>query len=520
MVMTYTPDLTGRPAPDPAASPTVAPWSLAMIRRLGKELDGRSDRLHQFDNYYKGEQRLAFATSKFRQAFGNLFAAFSDNFCALVVDAIEERLDVEGFRIGREHGDATGNVMNTEERTAWRIWQANQLDAYSQIAHTEALVKEQSYAIVWAGDKRDTPDITIEDAFNTIVAYDPRSYRRRIAGLKRWIGDNGYLNVTLYLPDRIEKYQSASAKSTPGEWTDVSNTILVPRVLASEDWPLRNPLGVVPVVPLINRPRLRGVGRSEIDGVLPIQDAINKLVTDMIVSSEYASFRQRWATGIEIPVDESTGEPVENLKAAVDRMWASANEEAKFGEFEAADLRPFVAGVEMLIQHVASSTRTPYHYFLQHGGQPPSGESLRASETGLVAKAKRKQRHFGEAWEEVIQLAGKVIGDAVLGADESAETNWRDPESRTEAEHVDALVKLASISVPHAQLWEDAGYSPQQIERFKDMSAAQAAEAAAAFALLPPTATGAFGRPAAPSNGTGPTPGMPMMAANGSNPPS
>ncbi len=444
--------------------------SARLIARLGGRLDERHDRLQKYDDYYQGVQRLTFATSKFRQTFGSLFSAFSDNFCDLVVDAVEERLDVEGFRVGRAKGEKLTGGLNEAEQTAWRIWQANQLDAYSQIAHTEALIKEQSYVLVWAGTG-DTPEITVEDAFSTIVAYDPVSYTRRTSGLKRWIDDDGYLCVTLYLPDRIEKYRSSRAKSTSGNWTDLSKVLLERRAVPGEDFPLRNPLGAVPLVALVNRPRLGGKGRSEIAGVVPIQDAINKLVTDMIVASEYSSFRQRWATGIEVPTDESTGLPVESLQSATDRMWASANEQAKFGEFDASDLRPFVGGVEMLIQHVASSTRTPYHYFLQHGGQPPSGESLRASETGLVAKARRKQRHFGEAWEEVIRLAGKVIGDDVLGNVEATETNWRDPESRTEAEHVDALVKLASIGVPHEQLWENAGYTPQQIERFLEQRA-------------------------------------------------
>jgi hypothetical protein len=187
-------------------------------------------------------------------------------------------------------------------------------------------------------------------------------------------------------------------------------------------------------------------------------------------------------------------------------MWASGNEDAKFGEFDAADLRSPVAAVEMIIQHIASTTRTPYHYFLQHGGQPPSGESLRASETGLVAKAKRKQRHFGESWEEVIQLAGKVIEDAALSVAEGAETHWRDPESRTEAEHVDALVKLASIGVPHEQLWEDAGYSPQQIERFAEMIARQPVDPIKASPFAPK------------SVGTGPIP-TGAVATGGTPPP-
>ena len=51
-------------------------------------------------SYYNGEHKMAFTTSQFRQTFGNLFAAFADNWCDLVVDAAAERLRVEGFRFG------------------------------------------------------------------------------------------------------------------------------------------------------------------------------------------------------------------------------------------------------------------------------------------------------------------------------------------------------------------------------------------------------------------------------------
>jgi hypothetical protein len=59
----------------------------------------------------------------------------------------------------------------------------------------------------------------------------------------------------------------------------------------------------------------------------------------------------------------------------------------------------------VLIQHVAAQTRTPPHYLLGQSGAFPSGESLKATETGLVAKVKRKQTTFGETWEEAMRLA-------------------------------------------------------------------------------------------------------------------
>ena len=443
--------------------PVAPAESLVLLRRLGVALDNRATRIQRFDNYYTGVQRLAFATSKFRQAFGSLFGAFADNFCALIVDAVEERLNVEGFRIGPSEGEDTDK---TGDAIAWRMWQENELDAFSQIAHTEALVKELSYILVGPGDDPNVPEITVEDALASIVVYDAGSYRTRRAGLKRWRDDDGYLNATLYLPDRIEKYRSRSKVTTSVNWAAAR---WLPRDVPGEQWPLDNPLGVVPLVPLINRPRLDGTGQSELLSVLPIQDAINKLVMDMIVASEFSAYRQRWATGIEIEIDEQTGEATQEFQADVARMWASANDAAKFGTLEASDLQPFVSGVEMLIQHLASQTRTPYHYFLQHGGQPPSGDSLRAAEAGLNFKSKRKQRYFGESWEEVIRLGFLAIGDKARGSIAATETIWRDSEQHTEAQRADALVKMGSLGVPEEVLWEKWGASPTEIARWKEI---------------------------------------------------
>jgi hypothetical protein len=53
------------------------------------------------------------------------------------------------------------------------------------------------------------------------------------------------------------------------------------------------------------------------------------------------------------------------------------------------------------------------------------------------------------------------------GPDESMETIWRNPEFRTEGELTDALVKMASLGVPHEALWERWGASQVEIERWK-----------------------------------------------------
>jgi hypothetical protein len=58
--------------------------------------------------------------------------------------------------------------------------------------------------------------------------------------------------------------------------------------------------------------------------------------------------------------------------------------------------------------------------------------------------------------------------------DTSCETIWADPESHSEAQTADALVKLAQIGVPAEMLWERAGFSPQQIARMTQQRADEA----------------------------------------------
>lgn len=418
------------------------------LKRLERDLAIRAKTIARWNAYYEGDHELAFATERFKAAFGGQFRELADNWMALVVDSVEERLNVEGFRFGTDTADGD----------AWYMWQANNLDGESGLGHLEALATGTAYVLVDPTGESGTlaakavPLVTVEDPTQVIHATDPANRRVRPAALKRWRDDidNRDLAV-LYLPDTVFHLERKR-----GKWDTL------------EEVP--NPLGVVPVVPLENRTRLLGEGVAEHRNVIPLQDAVNKLLADMIIASEFAAFFQRWATGIDIPEDPVTGKAVAPFDVGLDKLLVDSDPDARFGAFPASDLSNYVKAIELGIQHIASQSRTPPHYLLGSMGTWPSGESLRATETGLVAKVRRRMRSFEDSWEEVVRLCFKARGDSRADIVD-AETVWRDPESRTESEHIDALSKLQALQVPVAQLWEDAGYSPQQIARFRTMSA-------------------------------------------------
>lgn len=413
-------------------------WWLA---KLEPKLTERQLRMKRWDRYYTGDHPIPIVREKLRQDFLRMLQLSRSNFCEVVIDAVEERLDIEGFRVSSEA---------EADRRAWDIWQANNLDAASQMAHVEALVKSVCPISVWKADGDEYPTIAVEDPTETIVAVD-KATGKRLAAVKifkdEWTdGHHG----SVWLPDGIYTFTRKEA-GRPWDESDEVNP---------------NPLGVVPVVELRNRPRVSGTATSDLEPVIPSQDRINKLIFDLMLTSEVASFRQRWATGLDIPVDEETNQPKEPFKTAIDRLWIAENPEAKFGDFDATDLRPLIEAIEQAVLHIAVQTRTPRHYLIEQG-QSPSGDAIKSAETGLVKKVTRKQRFFGEAWEEVMRLARRFDGapDEAL----NAEVVWADPESRTEAELADAAVKRKSLGVPERQLWEDLGYSQTQIARFSTM---------------------------------------------------
>jgi len=441
-----------------------------IVTRLEARLKTQNETIAKYRKYYAGDFQLSFSTQGYRDEFSQMLTEVCDNWMPIVVEAVSERMNVEGFRFGSEpeagaEGDSPVGVTGKGDTEAWDIWQRNSLDADSELLHTSTLIDGIGYAMVWGTPEKDDfslPIITIEDASQVYVLLESGSRRARRLAIKVWRDewtDGEFVN--LYAPDKLYKF------FRKGDKLELKKTV-------------KNPLGVVNVIPFYNRPlAMPGSYRSELQDVLSTQDQINKILCDAIVASEFAAYRQRWAAGIEVEVDPDTGQPKNPFTSNINRVFIAPDADAKFGSFEPTDLSNYTRFLENRIQSVASRTRTPPHYLLGQSGTFPSGETLKATETGLIAKVKSRGRHFGEAWEEVMRLAFK-INDDVKAEYYRAETIWSDPESRTESEHVDALTKLKTLGVPIRQLWEDAGYSQEQIERMTQWAMEEALTASMA----------------------------------------
>ena len=370
------------------------------------------------------------------------------NWPRLVVDSLEERLDVEGFRLHGQDG--------TDDRL-WAWWQANRLDVESSLGHTEAFVQGQAVIFIGANEAdKTTPLITVESLKDVKVKTDPRT------GVVLWAtrfydpdAEGVASRAAVYLPKSTRYYVQRRS-----QW-----------VLDKE---VKHKLGVVPVVPLVNRARLADrEGRSEMADIIPIANAACRTLTNLQGAQELLAMPQRYVLGASaddfVGVDGVKKTPFE---AYMGRFLALENSEAKIGQIPGADLRNFTEVINHYARLVSALSGLPPHFLGLSTDNPPSADAIRSSESRLVKRAERRARSFGEAWEQVMRIAMLVV-DGELPKDAARlETIWRDPATPTFAAKADAVVKLVSTRdaegrplLPREMAWEELGFSVEKRRR-------------------------------------------------------
>lgn len=421
--------------------------SSALVR-LDTKLAHQIPKLDKLDKYFEGEQPLKYMAPAMQAEIGDRVSQLVLNWLRFGAEAYENRLDVRGFRY-------RGASSSDEE--LWQIWQTNGLDEQSQQAHLDSLVLGRSYVIVGSPDAAgDAPIVSVESPFQVFAERDPRP-RRVSAAVKRWVEGEGsdlVQRATLYLPNSTESF--AAGKNG---WESTGT---------ADD----HELGVVPVVPLVNRPRiLRPDGLSEFQDVIPVADAANKMATDMMVSGEYHAMPRRWATALRADdFVDANGNPIGVWSRDAGRLWATESPETKFGQFQESDLAVFHASIKLLAQLASQMLALPPHYLSFVGDNPTSADAIRSSEVQLVKRVERKHTYLGGAWEDVQRLVLRFQTGKWDPAAQGLETQWRDPSTPTVAQEADATVKKVQAGIlPVEQAREDLGYTQEQRDRMVEM---------------------------------------------------
>lgn len=414
----------------------------------------------KFHQYWMGEQALAVDTKEFRSRFGKMFAGFRDNLARPVIESAEGRVRVREFG----HGEGFGE-------DAMEVWRRNKLRVESRWIHTEAMVKGDAFVIVLP-DEDDEAGIYAQVTEQCAILYDLVDPRKKVVALKWWVDfhadtEKSWIRANLYFEDRIERYITRAETDVFEEKFDKYQEFT-----EEGDSTTTHKVGQVPMFQFSPGYDLTaGLGRSDLADATGLIDTINKTILDMLVSSEYTAAPQRWATGVEIPLDPQTGEPMQTYRSGADRLWTAPSEDARFGQFTPGDLSNYGAAIETLVEHLSFVTRTP-SYSLMKTVQYPSGEALRSAEAPLRSRVSDHQDAFGQVWIEIMAAALFLDGVEVDEEDQiELEPNWLPVNAPyATAELLDELkVKGEVLGVPEEMLWREAGYSAEMIAEMKEM---------------------------------------------------
>jgi hypothetical protein len=427
---------------------------------LSRKIIAQRADMTRAQRYMDGKQPMAWIDDSTREHLRDRIRPLNVNLCRVSAEALSQRLRVTGFR------SSPGEVVDRELAA---LWQRNGMDEQSQLVQSEALVLGRSFFMVWtngAGRSR----ITAETALQLAVHRDPMTYLIDGA-LKRWLDSQGFAMSLLITPEVIRTYrarQSANIDPLYGEPPIIdSDAQLV------DEQP--NPIGRVPVVALVNEPSLiEPDGVSDLVDLFPIVDAIGKLGSDLLISSEFGAFPRRWATGVGDPAG-MTQTQAEDLAQRIHQYWERANSAhfvttpsstAKFGAFPSADLGNIATAIELLMSQAATVASLPQHFVNSNTVNPTSADAIRASESRLTQKARQRQAWWSGPYEDLMRLARFIetgVEDPNL---DDLETLWLNPEPMTVSQTADAQSKLvgAGITDRRAAL-ETLGLSPLEIDR-------------------------------------------------------
>jgi hypothetical protein len=424
--------------------------------------------------YYRNEPPLVREPRRLTSKYKELLRMGVSNWLGLVVDVVDERLQISSIV-------SEGNTPR--DKTAWSWWQRNGMDGISQRIHKTALLHGVSYVSVWPSSDPAYPKIMGESPLCCHVRFDDDDVAT--AAIRVWrdpccpdifvdltLVDYQFHLVTTEGAVPIVRENYVNVYSTLGSGFDFANAKW--RFRDDIDPVTVNPLGVVPYARLRTKPDLLGGYASEMDGLYPVADRINKTIFDRLLAQEFAAFPQRWVTGIDVPVNPVTNEPREPFDAAVDRIWTSSSPDSAMGQFPAADLQGYLNAVTSDIQALATQSRTPPHYLVSGMGMFPSGESVRATEYGLTRKCQARQQSYGDGWQRVLHLCALTVRNEKLADDEELNVVWADVEARSEGELVDALLKMGSLNVPPQALWARWGATPNEIDEWTKLLEAKA----------------------------------------------
>lgn len=392
------------------------------------DADTQGRKVALYRELYNGDHQM-----KLTDAMRNMLNISSDvldqfnlNYCQMVVTAMADRLTVDSIK----------SQVETQD-TAAQEWidglmYDNRFDAL-QIDVREAALRDGLTFVMVSLQEGQPVRLTHEMAWDTdagIIEILDASGTQLVAAVNIW-WEGDVRRCTLYFPDHIEKYRMDDS----GGLTAVT-----------EPTPVRTLTGDAAGIPLVMFARKK-TAMSELNDVRPLQQALNRALVDMVMSSLLTGFSFMWAKGwapkqnltpgtilvaqltnpdgsTVVPQTEDQGKALQAIMSAIDLQ-----------RIEPGDLSQIINHAKFLIDQIGFVSATPLPG--SNNGGSEDGDTLRQRDERLLGKITSAQVRFGNAWEDVVTMAARLetgLTGRTVPELRRINTKWKTGEIRNNAD--------------------------------------------------------------------------------------
>ena len=399
----------------------------------------------------------AFSPKDTTAEYDNLRGLSPNNFAGLVVASLAQTAHIEG--ISRPGTLGALPVWDTFLRNQWKSRQ--------NAIHRGAIGQAVSYGAVIPGE-----DPLTGSAMSKMLA------KSSVAMSAYYDNDDEEWPVIAIEADKRYE-ETAFGFGLVGWYVKVYDAYVIHRLtvkgdgLTVQDWEyidyVEHGLPVCPVARCANRMDLDGRAQGEIEPVLPLLRRIDQDLFDRLIVQRFGAWQVRYIAGMAKP-DSKTEQAAQALKLRIEDLLVSTSDKTKFGVLEGGKLDPQIAATDADLRLLSAVTQTPPHHLLGLSANLQA-EALAAAEAGLQRKSFDFRTNAGEFHEQMARLAAMAEGDFVTAAAWDLQVRWRDTESRSFAQTVQALGILATqLHVPIEMLWESIpNWTDTDVDRAKSL---------------------------------------------------
>jgi len=353
-----------------------------------------------YDGYYNGDHEVDIPP-KVKAALHSELGTIN-NYCRLVVDTAVEYLcsgDI-GIEAKPPHGnrsDVNYERAREAEGILYDIYKENQL-LYEEMIKAITIMGKKGDVFLKLYLDNDQIKVRVLRPEICFPRYKSDDYKEMLYCAIKWFEENDdetgkIWKSQVFRHDVVEYYElNESFETQHSQW----------KLVKVEE----NALGFIPIVHIKNTIDELEFGISDLQVVTDLQDALNKTLTDMLLTMDNQAFQRVFIFGGQTPKGHS-------LSMEPGIITEVPNENGNLQVVQAADIEPFIQVMQEIVEQICTIASIPRAALTHSTGGPISGYALRLHYIPLQRKCMKKEIILKNRFRELNKMifrAARLLG--------------------------------------------------------------------------------------------------------------